>query len=257
MHDRFLPGVPGPQVEEMYNAAPGNEIAIGKFDSPESSSALAANTFGFFLNRPGDLPSLPGCEDAKWPASWLALEKEVRFPWRARWGHPVLDVLITTSSALIGIESKRFEPFRGDPEAHFTDTYWRKVWGDSMNGYQRVRDALHEDESLYKSLKADQLVKHALGLRTRTRPGKKYEGLTPILFYLYAEPDLLPNSNKPIDDEAKSAHRDEIKRFTKSVEGDEVRFVSCTYRDLLATWERSDSPVVREHAKAVACRFSP
>ena len=168
MLDRFLPGVPRKQIEELYNAAPGNEIASGKFDSPESSAALAANTFGFFLNRPGDLPPLPGCEDAEWPAFSLALEKEVRFPWRARWGHPVLDVLIATSSALIGIEAKRFEPFRDDPEAHFTDTYWRKVWGDCMNGYQRVRDALHEDESLYMSLKADQLVKHALGLRTRT-----------------------------------------------------------------------------------------
>ena len=256
MHDRFLPGVPGPQVEEMYNAAPGNEITSGRFDSPESSSALAANAFGFFLNRPNDLPPLPGCEDEDWPTTLLALEQTVNFPWRGG-RHPVVDVLIVTSSALIGVESKRFEPFRDNSEAHFADTYWREVWGDRMDGYQRVRDTLHENESFYMSLKADQLVKHALGLRTRTRPGKKYEGLTPILFYLYAEPDLLPNSNKPIDDEAKSAHRDEIKRFTKSVEGDEVRFVSCTYRDLLATWERSDSPVVREHAKAVACRFSP
>ena len=59
MHDRFLPGVPRRQIEETYNAAPGKEIVSGKFDSPESSAALAANTFGFFLNRPGDLPSLP------------------------------------------------------------------------------------------------------------------------------------------------------------------------------------------------------
>ena len=257
MHDRFLPGVPRKQIEEIYHAAPGNEIASGKFDSPESSAALAANTFGFFLNRPGDLPSLPGCEDAEWPASSLALEKEVRFPWRARWGHPVLDVLIATSSALIGIESKRFEPFRDDPEAHFSDTYWRKVWGDCMNGYQRVRDALHENEGLYMSLKADQLVKHALGLRTRTRPGKQYAGLSPVLVYLYAEPDLLPNSNKPIDDEAKAIHRDEIRHFAQSVQGDEVRFVVCTYRDLLAMWSRNANPQIREHARAVACRYSP
>ena len=41
MTDRFLPGVPAAQVEAMLNAAPGNEIATGKFDSPESSAALA------------------------------------------------------------------------------------------------------------------------------------------------------------------------------------------------------------------------
>ena len=71
MHDRFLPGVPRTQIEEIYNAAPGKEIASGKFDSPESSAALAANTFGFFLNRPRDLPPLPGGEDVEWPASSL------------------------------------------------------------------------------------------------------------------------------------------------------------------------------------------
>ena len=39
--DRFLPGVPVAQVEAIFNAAPGNEIVSGKFDSPESSAALA------------------------------------------------------------------------------------------------------------------------------------------------------------------------------------------------------------------------
>ena len=110
MTDRFLPGVPAAQVEAIFNAAPGNEIAIGKFDSPKSSSALAANTFGFFLNRPHDLPPLPGCDFVTWPAHSLNLEKTVNFPWRGG-RHPVLDVLITTPSSLIGIESKRFEPF--------------------------------------------------------------------------------------------------------------------------------------------------
>ena len=94
-------------------------------------------------------------------------------------------------------------------------------------------------------------------MRTRTRLGKEYAALSPILFYLYAEPDLLPNSSKPIDDEAKAAYRDEIKHFAQRVEEDEVRFVISTYRNLLTTWERSESPEIREHARAVACRFSP
>ena len=257
MVERFLPGVPGRQIEDIYNAAPGKEIASGKFDSAESSAALAANTFGYFLNRPGDLPPLPGCDDVEWPASSLALEKEVRFPWKSRWGHPVLDVVAANSSALIGIESKRLEPYRDRPEAHFTETYWRDVWGNCMNGYQGMRDTLHDNKSLFVHLKADQLVKHALGLLARTRPGKEFAGLTPTLFYLYAEPNLLPNSNKPIDDVAKSAHREEISRFAASVEGDEVRFVACSYRELLGAWERDESPEIREHAKAIVRRFSP
>ena len=256
MHDRFLPGVPCSEIEEVYNAAPGKEIASGKFDSLESSAALAANTFGFFLNQPGDLPSLPGCEDIEWPATSLGLERKVSLPWRGG-THPVLDVLIETSSALIGIESKRFEPFRDKPEAHFSDAYWRDVWGDCMSGYQGIRDTLRENGSQYVSLKVDQLVKHALGLRTSTTPGKQYSGLAPVLFYLYAEPDLLPNSNRHISDEEKAVHRNEIRHFAQGAQSDEVRFVACTYRDLLAMWSRNANPAIREHARAVVCRYSP
>ena len=36
-----------------------------------------------------------------------------------------------------------------------------------------------------------------------------------------------------------------------------MRFIACSYRELLATWERSENLEVREHAKAVACRYSP
>ena len=111
--DRFLPGVPARRVERMFAAAPGDEIANGKFDHPESSAALAANAFGFFLERANALPPLPGLENAGWPARQLALEATVRFPWRGG-RHPVLDVLVTTSAALVGVESKRFEPFRDE-----------------------------------------------------------------------------------------------------------------------------------------------
>ena len=256
MGERFLPGVPGEQIEEIYNAAPGNEIAGGKFDSPESSAALAANTFGFFLNRPGDLPPLPGCEDAEWPAASLDLEKEVRFPWKARWGHPVMDAVTATCSALIGIESKRFEPFRDKPEAHFADTYWRDVWGDCMNGYQGVRDEIHAIPDTYAHLDAAQLVKHALALRTRVAAKKQFDGLQPHLIYLYAEPTIWPRNGRPVDDDVKAAHREEIKHFAQSVEGDEVRFVACSYRDLLAACEQSDNAEIREHARGVIGRFS-
>ena len=56
---RFLPGVPGAEIEAMLNRAAGNEIASGNFDSPESSACLAANAFGFFFPRTEDLPPLP------------------------------------------------------------------------------------------------------------------------------------------------------------------------------------------------------
>ena len=131
MTGRFLLGVPGPDIEAIFEAAPGNEIGTGKFDSPESSAALAANAFGFFLNRASDLPALPGCEGESWPARSLGLEAEIRFPWRGG-RHPILDCLVETPSALIGIESKRFEPYRSKPASRLSDAYWRPVWGENM-----------------------------------------------------------------------------------------------------------------------------
>jgi hypothetical protein len=49
MVSALLPGLPIDLIRGCYAAAPGNEIAGGKFASPASSAALAANTFGPFL----------------------------------------------------------------------------------------------------------------------------------------------------------------------------------------------------------------
>ena len=254
MTERFLPGVPGPKVEEMYNAAPGNEIESGKFDSPESSARLAANAFGFFLNRPEELPTLPGCKNQDWPPTRLVLEERVSFPWRGG-RHPVLDVLVTTRSALIGIESKRFEPFRRSPL--FSEAFWRPKWGECMKGYERVRDRLHDEKDTDKSLDAAQLVKHALALRAQVNRDGDSKGLRPVLFYVYAEPKVWPLTGEPVDPQAIAAHREETEAFAKDVAGDEVRFVHCTYRELLDGWRDSEAPDIRNHAEAVLCCFSP
>ena len=118
------------------------KLKRGKFDSPESSAALAANTFGFFLNRPQDLPTLPNCGHLAWPVHSLSLEAEVRFPWHGG-RHPVLDCLVVTPSTLIGIESKRFEPFRNWNRVSFSPAYWKPVWGDRMKRYEGSRGELN------------------------------------------------------------------------------------------------------------------
>lgn len=256
MVDRFLPGVPGPQIEIILNAAPGNEIGSGKFDSPESSAALTVNTFGFFLYQAQNLPPLLACEKEVWPAISLALEEKVRFPWKGGC-HPHLDVLIKTPSALVGIESKRFEPFRDKEQPSFSDTYWRDVWGSRMKGYENVRDKLRKNGCLYVHLDAAQLVKHAFALRTRVNRKAGCQGLKPILYYLYAEPDTWPRNSMPIDQEMKTRHKKEIETFRKEVEGDEVRFISCSYRRLLANWKQHEGAGIPAHAEAVFQRFSP
>ena len=253
---RFLPGVPGENIERILDAAPGDEIGRGKFDHPESSAALAANAFGFFLHRAGELPPLPSCLGARWPARSLAIEATVRFPWSGG-HHPVLDCLVATPSALIGIESKRFEPFRGHAAAVFSDAYWRPVWGDCMKGYEQVRDSLRDDPHHYRRLDAAQLVKHAFALRSDVHRAGAHRGLKPILFYVHAEPEYWPRTGRRVDDDAKAGHRDEIARFARLVAGDEVAFVSCTWQRLLEAWRYDRRERIRTHAAAVVARYSP
>ena len=243
-------------MERRFHAAPGDEIGSGKFESPESSAALVANAFGFFLHRAGALPPLPGCGRAAWPASALFIEETVRFPWRGG-RHPVPDVLLDTPTALIGVESKRFEPFRGGKAARFSCAYWRPVWGERMEGYERVRDQLEQDARHCKRLDAAQLVKHAFALRTQVQRGRRYAERKPVLFYAYAEPESWPGGRGRIDEAMKARHREEVAAFTREVEGDEVEFVSCSWRALLAEWRESGKPAVRAHAEAVRGRYAP
>ena len=254
--NRWLPGVPAEEIEAIFRAAPGNEIDRGKLDSPESSAALAGNAFGFFLHRAGVLPPLPRCEQAGWPAESLAIEKTIRFPWNGG-RHPVLDALLVTPNALIGVESKRFEPFRENRIAHFSPAYWRPVWGGRMRGHERVRDGLEQDARHYEHLDAAQLVKHAFALRTQVQPGRRYAGLKPIPFYVYAEPESWPSGRGRVDEAMKAGHREEIAAFGREVEGDEVEFISSSWRALLADWRESGKPDVRTHAENVIRRYAP
>ena len=59
------------------------------------------------------------------------------------------------------------------------------------------------------------------------------------------------------DADHKAKHRQEIERFARNVAGDEVAFVSCSYRRLLADWARHKDGKIRAHADAVTRHFSP
>lgn len=244
--DHFLPGVPiSLLVQELFKAA-GNELESGKFISPESSAALAANTFGWFLEKPQGLPPIPGLEFVDWPAQRINVERQVRFPWRGGF-HPWLDAAIETQEYLIGVESKRFEPFRDKKSVDFSDAYDRNVWGANMAPFERIRDKLKSGALVFEHLDATQLVKHAFGLVTEgQRINKK-----PVLVYLYAEPSM--RGGKLIPTENIRTHRDEILAFAQSVGGAEVRFASTSYRDWLKTW----SGASQEHAKNIIEKYCP
>lgn len=243
----FLPGVPADAVLAALGRSPGNELGSGKFDSPESSAALAVNAFGWFLDRPGFLQPLQGVPMG--PPVKVEVEAELRFPWRGG-RHPWLDAKITTSTTLVGIESKRYEPFRPGKANSFSEAFDRRDWGAGMARYTAVRLALVEGRQDHRCLDAVQLVKHAYALRTQ---GAK-RGLGAVLVYLYASPATWAGG-KPVSPEAIARHEAEIADFARAVKGDDVPFVSLRWVDLLADWAKV--PALAAHAAAIRERFGP
>lgn len=254
-NDLLLPGLPTELILAAYKRAPGNEIESGKFGSPESSAALAANTFGLFIDKPERLPPLPGIEASDWPARSLTLETVMRFPWSGG-RHPCLDAVIVTKSLLIGVESKRFEPFRSKQAASMSQAYWRQVWGNDMKGYESSRDGVRRNDPAFAHLDAAQLIKHAFGLRTTVHRAGAFHGKKPVLYYLYAEPEIWPNGVL-ISNADRKRHRDEINVFSSEVANDEVGFLSCSYQQLLAGWNAHADHGINAHAAAIKGRFAP
>lgn len=242
--DCLLPGVPEATVREILDRAGGNEIGSGKFASPESSAALAVNGFGWFLERPEDLPPFPPLVDLDWPTTRVDIERQMRFPWSGG-RHPWLDAAVETQDHLIGVESKRYEPFRDAKSAKLSEAYDRDVWGDGMQSWCTMRDRLRASPETYRFLDAAQLVKHAFGLATEGRR----VGKGPILLYLFAE----PTEGRPIATEKLRAHRGEVTGFAEAVSGAHVRFAACSWREWLATFGGEASG----HAARIVDRFAP
>jgi hypothetical protein len=243
----FLPGVPAEAVLAALGRSPGNELASGKFDSPESSAALAVNAFGWFLDRPRSMLPLPGVPMGLPEA--LEIEAELRFPWSGG-RHPWLDAVITTPTTLVGIESKRYEPFRPAKANSFSEAYDSRDWGKGMARFTAMRLALTEGRQSYRCLDAVQLVKHAYALRTQSVK----RGLGAVLVYLHAAPKTWA-SGKPVSPEAIARHKAEIADFARAVKGDDVTFIALRWSDLLADWAKA--PAIAAHAAALTARFGP
>jgi hypothetical protein len=238
----FLPGVPSEYALERLKLAGGNEVGSGKFNSPESSAALAVNTFGWFHKRPDRLPPFAMLSVSS--AEIVEVEYCARFPW-AGGRHPWLDAWIETSEAIIGIESKRFEPFRDEKTVELSDAYDRPVWGDQMRPFESMRDSLRSGVTRFQFLDAAQLVKHSFGLVTE---GRK-TGKRPYLVYLFAEPAKFGG-------DVKKRHREEIARFAAAVDGAEVGFAAISYREWMNSWPDSNLELIA-HRRAILDRFDP
>jgi hypothetical protein len=158
--------------------------------------------------------------------------------------------VVETKDALIGIESKRYEPFRDKKRVRFSKAYARNVWGSNMVQFQSMCASLEGGVPPYVFVDAAQLVKHAFAIRTQAQKRNK----SASLLYLYAEPTVYP-SGTPIPTDEIMSHRSEVARFAAAVGGAQVSFAALTYAELLETWRASQYARLRDHARAFLARF--
>ncbi len=241
----FLPDLPVQEILACLSRAPGNEVKSGKIDSPDSSTALVANAFGWFLHRPEVCPPLPGVPAGQVVA--VSLTVEMQFPWSGG-RHPWLDVGISTPTTLIGVTSRRYEPYRPQKNSGFAEVFDRPVWREKLGSFTSLRDDLVAGKVWFDTLDAVQLIKQAYGIHTRAQ--KRAVGA--VLVYLYAEPAVWA-SGKAVDAGRIALHRKEVAEFAAAVAGDGVVFVPLRWADVLDQW--AQVPALRDHVAAIRARF--
>ena len=244
--------------------------------SPVSSVALGVNTFGFFYDKPNQLPQFLNNLNIKWDPKNIEFQALTYIPDRPGFP-PHLDVLIDLPNAIIGIINKRYEPFRGKPKGEFSKVYWKLPWGNKMKGYCDVRDMLHNNKLTFEHFDAYQIIKCALGMRSVINDGKiknasrisDAKDKKAFLIYLYAEPEICTKDNKPINNikNKHSVHRDDIKNFATRVMFDEVEFIPLSYQNLLSSWYHTQSSCcpwiwfrnkkIKRHVKKIEEVFNP
>jgi hypothetical protein len=191
------------------------------------------------------LPPLPGVPAGQ--VETVTLEAEMRYPWKGG-RQPWLDVGIETSTTLIGIESRRYEPFRPGKAQGFAELIDRPEWRQTMGAYTKMRDDLVAGKVDFDAVDAVGLIKQAYGIHTRAQK----RALGGVLVYLYAEPKTWA-SGKPVDPARIVQHQKEIAKFARMVAGDAVVFVPLRWRDVLDQW--AALPALKAHVAALRETF--
>jgi hypothetical protein len=221
--ENLIEGVYLSDFETDFRQGDGNELA-NKFRAVHSSSALAVNTFAPFKANPAALRLLGH-------TGFASPHFERKCPHGLSEGNPPnLDVLVDGPNGVIAVESKCTEHLRRHT-AEFRPAYDVEITDERREtAWFREMEQLVQNPRTYRWLHAAQLVKHAFGL-THTFPGRHV-----TLLYLFWEP------SNPDEFPTFAEHRVEVSRFAESVSGVGPDFVSMSYPQLWASWDKQSEP---------------
>ena len=228
----LIQGVSPEMIKEDYLQGSGSEWNT-KFRAIHSSAALAANSFGRWKTDPAAL-AIQGLSGFGPPAL------EAKCPTGLKGTPPNLDVLLQSSTDVIGIESKLLEPLT-QKKSKFSASYTRT----NLPRCEEQWWALLEDTKRRSPgyFDAAQIIKHYLGLRNSFQDGRRIH-----LLYIYWKP--LNARDFP----EYESHQQEIQRFTSFVAGSEVDFVAMDYLALWRHWR--DETLLTPHVRNLMTRYA-
>jgi hypothetical protein len=223
--------LPSSNTLAEFSMGSGSELRLdgpGKIQALHSSSALACNVFDFWRER--DFSELSSALGTSTAITHLEFEGQCRTPLRGT--PPNLDVVLyLTDGSVIGVESKFTEPYSSKSgRAPFASSYFaneRSYWTTSgLPRCQELAGALNASSVTFEYLDVAQLLKHALGLRTK-------HGHKARLWYLWYD----------VAGQAGQHHGREVEAFTAAVDA-EIGFRAMTYQALIARLAGRSSDVV-------------
>lgn len=235
LEDILLRQVPVDRVTAALKQGAGGELRSKtrppKVHAAHSSAALAANTFGAFLESPDSL-FLEGI------GGFTSVQLEAKLPTGAGRARANLDVLACSSQCAIGVEAKLRE-YLVPTRARFSDKYDSVIRDVADEPWGQLFSTLKSAPVTYRHVDAAQLIKHYLGLVQRYRSGSR------VLVYAYWEP------TNPTVDPAFARHRDEVSELCDRLSGSDTPLRQVRFSELFNFVSRND----REHADALCQRY--
>lgn len=205
-----------------FGGGDGGELGAlgkrGKIQALHSSSALACNVFEYWRGR----NTLVLTKALGLTAGAVNIEFERKFPTGLPGNAPNLDVVLTsTDGSATAIESKFLEPYGSRHAAGFRDKYFETdpgPWAQSgFSNCQKLAFRLQSNETAFRWLHAEQLLKHVLGL---SKSGLRWK----LLYLWYEAPGPIA-----------SEHATEANEFALIAAADGITFQSMSYQALFAS----------------------
>lgn len=216
-----------------------------------SSSALVVNIFDYWRHI-GDVTRLlrvlkPGLTEPVVEDVQFEAKLPIDWPDRLAASPPNLDVLVRHHAPtlegrpeILAIESKFREPYDQD-QGSFKDRYFTPRNDAMWEGIGPLRELAKtmQTTTVYRHLKASQLIKHILGVRAYAN-GRRWE-----LLYLWYE----------VSGVEAVRHAQEIAHFADVVSAAGLNFASATYHDLLYGLESQHRTAHKEYLDYLMERY--